>query len=141
MDGYRDPCAFMETELEYRHPARARTLDAVVRFVLNVIDTRHSASEETALREWAVAARPEDHRALHIKGFALAGFQYLRMLFGAQTTKPDLHIVGFVSEVLGRRVSALEALALLENAAPRAALNLRDVDTSIWELRARGASA
>ena len=27
-----------------------------------------------------------------VRGFGLAGFQYMRMLFGAQTAKPDIHI-------------------------------------------------
>lgn len=90
------------------------------------------------LQAWARSAKPEDYKSLNIKGFGVAGFQYLRMLFGAQATKPDKHIIDFVSEAIGgRRVSEIQALALLESAAEREGVALRDVDTSIWEARAR----
>jgi hypothetical protein len=51
-----------------------------------------------------MSVRPGDSYFLGIKGFKLSGFQYLRMLFGAQTTKPDVHIVKFISEIVGRKV-------------------------------------
>jgi hypothetical protein len=59
------------------------------------------------------------------------------MLFGAQTTKPDVHIRNFVSEVIGRKVNDQLALALLEQAAANANLPLREVDGAIWRERAR----
>jgi hypothetical protein len=72
------------------------------------------------------------------RGFGLAGFQYLRMLFGANTTKPDVHVRQYVSEAVGRRrVSEVEALNLLERAASDAGIGLRDLDTTIWEKSAR----
>jgi len=60
------------------------------------------------------------------------------MLFGADTTKPDVHIIGFLSELLNRRISAVEALRLLESASESVGLSVRDVDTYIWQIRARG---
>ena len=60
------------------------------------------------------------------------------MLFGADTTKPDVHIIGFLSDILNRRVSAIEALRLLEAASKSLGLSVRDVDTYIWQIRARG---
>lgn len=59
------------------------------------------------------------------------------MLFGAQTTKPDVHIVRFVSEIVGRKVSDVQALYLLERAAVRTGLPVRDLDVAIWEASAR----
>lgn len=139
MECYPSPSAFVKVELRYDHADRARVLAAVVDFVRSLVSGVAPADHETALERWATGSRPADFRRLSIKGFKLAGFQYLRMLFGAQTTKPDKHIITFVSESLSRRVSALEALVLLEAAARRAHLPIRDVDTSIWEIRARGA--
>jgi hypothetical protein len=57
------------------------------------------------------------------------------MLFGAQTTKPDRHIKQFVAEVIGRPVSDMNALLLLEKAAERTQLPLREVDAAIWHER------
>jgi len=68
-----------------------------------------------------------------VHGFGLAGFQYLRMLFGAQTAKPDIHIRRFVADAVRHRVSDAEALTLLEAAAREEGLRLADLDYSIWQ--------
>jgi hypothetical protein len=141
MASYPSPAAFVQTALRYNHADRARILSEVVRFVSGLVQGVPAAGEAASLERWAVTAKPEDYGLLNIKGFKLAGYQYLRMLFGAQTTKPDKHIIDFVSESVGRRVSDVEALVLLEAAAAREQLPLRDVDTSIWEVRARGVPA
>ncbi len=141
MSTYPSPASFMEAALAYRHADRARILVAVARFVGRLVEGVLVERHPAALEAWAVAAKPGEFADLNIKGFKLAGFQYLRMLFGAQTTKPDKHIIDFVSEAISRRVRDVEALGLLEKAATLAHLPIRDVDTSIWEARARGASA
>jgi len=141
MSKYDNPATFVESELNYKHDDRACILEAVVRFVCGLVRGASADKEEAVLKRWAVATKPEVYRSLNIKGFKLAGFQYLRMLFGAQTTKPDKHIIAFVSDALSRQVSALEALELLEAASVRAHLSIRDVDTSIWETSARGAQS
>ena len=89
------------------------------------------------MENWAEWTRPGDYLAVGVKGFGLAGFQYLRMLFGAQTTKPDIHIMRFVAEHIGRPVTDIQALYLLEKAARLAGLPLRELDAAIWESRAR----
>jgi hypothetical protein len=89
------------------------------------------------LQQWVIGARPGDYQTLRIRGFGLAGFQYLRMLFGANTTKPDFHICRYVQVALGRHVSDTEALSLLEEAVRGDAIKLRDIDTTIWEHSAR----
>ena len=130
---------FVKSELSYDHADRARVLAEVVGFVSGLVRQAVSAADElVTLERWATSAKPDGFRSLNIKGFKLAGYQYLRMLFGARTTKPDKHIINFVSEAVGRRVSDLSALLLLDAAASRMNVPLRDVDTSIWELRARG---
>jgi hypothetical protein len=89
------------------------------------------------LETWAANAKPDEHFMLGISGFAIGGFQYLRMLFGANTTKPDIHIQRYVASSVGHRVSDTQALALLEVAATEAGVSLRDLDTTIWERSAR----
>jgi hypothetical protein len=83
------------------------------------------------------AGHRDGHSALGIRGFGLAGFQYLRMLFGANTTKPDIRICAWVAAAVGHPISPIRALRLLERAAPEACVYLRDVDTTIWEMLAR----
>lgn len=139
MASYPTPHAFVQQELNYKHESRARTLQAVVDFVCQIVEGTQTIQEEKEiLKQWAILAKPSDYQTLNIRGFGIAGFQYLRMLFGADTTKPDVHIIGFLSELLNRRISAVEALRLLEAASESVGLSVRDVDTYVWQIRARG---
>lgn len=134
---YPTPHAFVQQELNYNYEDRANTLHSVVEFVCKIVEEMPNVPEEDVLKQWAIQAKPEDYQTLNIKGFGIAGFQYLRMLFGADTTKPDVHIIRFVSKILDRNVSAIEALHLLETSSERLGLSVRDVDTYIWEISAR----
>ncbi|MFL5614830.1 MAG: hypothetical protein ACJ796_14300 [Gemmatimonadaceae bacterium] len=127
----------MQVELDYNDPSRAVTLSAVVDFCMKLVGDRAKDEELTALEEWAVSALPSDYQQLRIPGFGPAGFQYLRMLFGANTTKPDTHIRQYVTEALNRSVGDLESVSLLEAACRRLGILARDADTNIWEARAR----
>lgn len=139
MASYPTPHAFVQQELNYDYEDCARTLQAVVEFVCQIVEETQTLEEEREiLKQWAIQAEPSDYQTLNIGGFAIAGFQYLRMLFGADTTKPDRHIIGFLSEILNRRVSKVEALRLLEAACERLGLSVRAVDKYIWSRGARG---
>jgi hypothetical protein len=137
MDTFREPAEFVREVLDYRDLDRARILDAVVDRVLEFAQASTGSSELERLERWAAQARPDGYHVRRIRGFALAGYQYLRMLFGANTTKPDLHICRYVSRAIGRTVSDLEALNLLEGTSAISEVRLRDLDTSIWEASAR----
>ena len=139
MASYRTPHAFVKQELNYNHEDRARTLDSVVKYLCTVIEeTKTIEQEKDGLTQWAIKSKPHDYQTLKIKGFGIAGFQYLRMLFGADTTKPDVHIIRFLSDILNRNLSATESLLLLESASERAGLSVRRVDSYIWKRGARG---
>lgn len=141
IDSFPSPAAFTETVLNYRDSARAATLSAVLDFAVAVCERHARDSELAALQRWATSARPGDYKTLKIRGFGIAGFQYLRMLFGANTTKPDVHIRKYVGQAIDRPVSDVEALQLLEAAAAKGQLSVRDFDTSIWERSARAGAA
>ena len=140
INSYSSPGTFMERVLNYRDPARAQTLSGVVTSLVDLLDQDANASEDDVLTRWANEARPADYRTVAVRGFGLAGYQYLRMLFGANTTKPDVHICRFVRNAVNRPVTDLAALEILERAAPLAGVKLRDLDTTIWEASARPAS-
>lgn len=138
---YSTPADFSRIELRYDDGRRADTLLGVADYLLDVQSEHEGMTERQRLESWAHWARPGDYLSVGVKGFGLAGFQYLRMLYGAQTTKPDVHIIRFVSDELGRPVvDDVQALYLMERAAPLAQLPLREVDGLIWEERARGLS-
>jgi hypothetical protein len=130
---YVSPVRFSQVVLDYNDEARANTLLGVVDYFINIENKYQGTTENERLHNWAINARPEDAYQVGVKGFGIAGFQYLRMLFGAQTTKPDKHITRFISNILGRPVKQEEAVYLLEEAALKVNLPVRDVDHEIWK--------
>jgi hypothetical protein len=129
------PNAFVKTALTYNHEERANTLDAVVQWLVSISRRGPDQAQLLNLERWA--RDPQNYPRPTIRGFGLAGFQYLRMLFGANTTKPDLYIRKFVESCIGRLASPVKTLQLLEEAAQRTGIRLRDLDTTIWEIGAR----
>ena len=137
MDSYPTLLDFSIEELNYRDEDRARILREVVQFVCTIVQESPTRPEEEVLKDWALQAKPPECETLGIRGFKIAGFQYLRIRFGADTTKPDVHIIRFIADALNRRVSPYEALALLEAASKRLGYSVREVDSAIWRSRAR----
>ena len=79
---------------------------------------------------------------LGINGFKLAGFQYLRMLFGAETVKPDVHIIRYVESVLGRPIAGspsreVQAVYAMERAGELLEQSARALYVAIWNASAR----
>lgn len=137
-DAYEEVGAFSREKLNYNDVRREHTIRGVVAY-LTAIQANHSGETEwERLQAWAHSVQPSDYTQVGVKGFGLAGFQYLRMLFGVQTTKPDVHIIRFVSTITGKSVNDMTALCLLEQAAKQANLPLREVDGAIWEAGTRG---
>jgi hypothetical protein len=135
---YQSAHEFVVKTLGYKHEARAVTLGSVASWLVTISGNGARNAQLAELECWARAAPSDGYRTLGIRGFGLAGFQYLRMLFGANTTKPDIRICEWVAVAVGHPISPVRALHLLERAAPEANINLRDADTTIWEMLARG---
>ena len=85
-----------------------------------------------ALQGWAVASTADDFVG-HIKGLGTAVYHGLVMRLGVETVKPDVHILRFVSDAIGRPVNELEAVEALEQVAKRLGFSARTLDWSIWE--------
>jgi hypothetical protein len=127
------PAEFFVRRLDMRFPARAEVLIGVARKMDEIQRATPGDTELSRIEEWARAAVPHDYARFGVKGFGIAGFQYLRLLFGANTTKPDTHIVRYVSRILSRPVNELDAIALLEHASQSAGCSMRAWDSAIWE--------
>ncbi|MCU1303589.1 MAG: hypothetical protein JWQ87_3873 [Candidatus Sulfotelmatobacter sp.] len=134
---YPSPSVFVATCLAYNDESRSATLARVVEWLTGIAGVGDYDEQMSNLERWAREARPEDHFKLGIGIFGLGSFQYLRMFLGANTTKPDIHIQRYVASCVGHPVSDTQALAVLEPAARRAGVSLRDLDTTVWEQSAR----
>jgi hypothetical protein len=96
MGSYSSPFDFSATEPNYKDSRRATTLRGVLSYLLDVEQDFPGSSEQQRLKAWPNWARPGDFAFTGVRGFGLAGFQYLRLLLGANTSKPDVWICRFV---------------------------------------------
>ena len=139
IDGFGDCRSFFARLLGYREDAKSDTLYGVLYYFIE-ISKQFSGSPMQRLESWATAVKPQDYRRMirykgldiHVPGFGPAGWQYMRMLCGADTCKPDTHIMQFICDVIGRNVAPLAAVEALELAAPVAGLSVRESDFRIW---------
>ena len=133
---YPTPIDFLAQEFGYKHKPRnimkANAIDAVTSYLCSVVSESPEASEEVAIGQWAITVKPEGYYHLGIKGFKIAGFQWLRMLFGADTVKPDRHIVNFLSDTLNQPISPLESVELIEETSAHSEFSARDIDRIVW---------
>ena len=140
-EDYQTPIDFLNKEFNYKHKPKsimkANAINSVVEHLCGIINASLSVPEEDAIRQWALQAKPKGYRVWNIKGFKLAGFQWLRMLFGVDTVKPDRHIVNFLSDTLNEKVSPLESVELIEETSAHSEFSARDIDRIIWNWMSR----
>ena len=145
---YPSPHAFVEHELNMRSKTKGAAIAAVLDHLIDAQhalahntdanDTADSATEAERLQNWAEIARPGDYLALDAPQFGLAGFQYLRVLFGAQTFKPDAHVLRYAENAIGRPIAGnnrreARAVYALERAAQLCGVPARNLDAAIWQ--------
>jgi hypothetical protein len=140
IDTFPSADAFHKDVLTMASPGKAVMLVGVLDYLIDIQQRFDGETEEDRLTAWARWARPGDHLMLDVPGFKLAGFQYLRMLFGAQTTKPDVHILAYVGEALGRPPASrpseqVRAVYTVERAGEMLDVPVRSIDVAIWEHR------
>jgi hypothetical protein len=134
---YGSDASFLAGALENRDAGRASTLAGVVNWLTEIAGQGDDDVQLANIQTWARRAKPQDYIAVRIRGFGLCGFQYMRMLFGANTAKPDVHVQRYVSSCVGHSVSDLQALELLERAVERFPISFLDQDSTIWERATR----
>ena len=138
--GYRKPIDFLTQELNYNHKPKnimkANAINSVAKKLCGIIEASPTVTQEGAIRQWAIAAKPQDcySSEWNIKGFQISGIQWLRMLFGAETVKPDRHIKRFLHDTLNRKISDEDSVLLIEEASTDLGLSVRKVDSFIWNM-------
>ena len=141
-EDYQTPIDFLNKEFSYKHKPKsirkANAINSVAKKLCGIINASPSVPEEDAIRQWALQAKPKGYSVWGIKEFGITGFQWLRMLFGADTSKPDVHILNFLTDTLNEKFPAtsekkkLEAVELIEEASAHSEFSARDIDRIIW---------
>ncbi|AQP53208.1 hypothetical protein CBF34_07890 [Vagococcus penaei] len=68
-----------------------------------------------------------------VNGIGIATARYLAILLNVDTVKPDVHILKFISNALGRKVKEQEAIDLLTFVAKEMDTPVAIIDNSIWQ--------
>ena len=141
-EDYQTPIDFLSKEFNYKpKPKSIRKANAIISVcekLCGIIDASPSVPEEDVIRQWALQANPGGYRVWDIKEFRITGFQWLRVLFGADTSKPDTHILNFLADTLNEKFpqtsekKKLEAVELIEEASAHSEFSARDIDRIIW---------
>lgn len=139
---FESPLAFHATVLRMNSPGKATALLGVLEYLVDIQARFKGDDEDARLLAWAQWARPGDYLTLDVPNFKLAGFQYLRMLFGAETTKPDVHILKYIEKTLDRSIAGwpsreVQAVYAIERAGELLGRSVRDIDLAIWERGSR----
>ena len=112
--------------------ARVKTLENLVNRYMAYANEINEANDLVAMKDWAQKSSVMDYEKFGVNGIGLATFQYLRMMLGVSTVKPDVHIKRAVSSALSRRVADLEAIWLVEKASEEMGLPATLVDHNLW---------
>ena len=138
---------FYKQALDYDYVDSAQMFDRVLNYLLKEIGNHLGATEMDRLAHWARNAKTSGYRSIwvdpdgdraNIPMFGIAGWQYCRMLFGADTSKPDIAVKGFVRECLGRSLPAISVVGIMEEAAPQVpqlratGKPVRETDLRVW---------
>ena len=121
------------------HWSRAKFL----RMILDRLEEK-GIRDQTSLRRWLKKAdferdvKGQFKTKEHSIGYAL--FHWLQLRLGIDTIKPDVHILKFVSDTIGRRVTPAEAVDGLTLVARKSRRKAHRLDAAIWDYQ-RGLSA
>lgn len=117
----------------YNHMDRVKILYDLCNKLIEISYLYEGENELISLRKWASKSSVGDYDEFNVAGIGFATYQYIRMLLGANTVKPDVHIKNKISEIVGRKINDRYAVELFENACKDLKLNVADVEHHIWE--------
>ena len=133
MKSYTTPLEFLTEEVNLKNRGKAGAVDGIVKYLCGLIEASPAVPEEETLRQWAIEAEPDDYKKLNIKGVKIATFQWLRILFGADTSKPDVHIMNFINDTIDQKLSKPQCILVLKGVASYLEVSERSVDGAIWQ--------
>ena len=133
MASYTTPLDFLKQEVDVGNQVKAGAIDSLVKYFCGIIEASPTVPEEETLKQWAIAAEPDDYKKLNIKGVGIATLQWLRILFGADTSKPDVHVMNFIHETIEQELSKNDCILLIEGVASYLEVSERTVDAAIWD--------
>lgn len=116
----------------YNHNQRAETLYNLTKKMITIANERKDLNELEVLKLWARTVSPIDYQTFNVEGIGLATFQYIRMMLGAKTIKPDVHVKRIITNVLNKKMSDMYVIALFERACNDLGMDIAEVEHNLW---------
>jgi hypothetical protein len=123
--------SFMEF-WNYNHLERVDILKNLLSFYISFKKKNNLDNDIETLNLWAEQSSVESFKEWNIKGIGFTTYQYLRMLCGADTVKPDIHIFRVIEKALGRKLSTKDCVLLIERTSKEMNVSARSLDHAIW---------
>jgi hypothetical protein len=116
----------------YNHPERVEILKRLINRYLQVKKDLKIDDDLTALKEWGRRSTVRDYKDLNVKGIGFVTYQYLRLMCGADTTKPDIHLKRAVKEGTGENLPLEEVVQVVEETSKKLGIKARQLDYALW---------
>ncbi len=116
----------------YNHPARVEILAGLTAKFQSIKRNLRIEDDLDALSAWGQQSSVAEFEEFDVKGIGFTTFQYLRLLCGADTVKPDIHLQRAVKDALRKPQSKLMTVALIESTAHELGIPARRLDYAIW---------
>jgi hypothetical protein len=114
----------------YKHWKRLEQLRGLVSYFIQI-----GVTDADSLKRWATTAMFKSDFKGRVKGLGPAVFQWLVMRAGVETIKPDVHVVNFVSSVIGYSPGFDAIIDSLKRIANTIGKTPRQLDWAIWEFQ------
>ena len=121
---------------DYNHPQRFEVLTNLVEKLIdcsNIKDLDSSESELKKLRSWARSTNVYDYKNFNVRGIGITTYQYIRMLLGTKTVKPDTHIKKYIFSVLNKNLNEYDIIDIFEKACKSENIDIAKADHSLWK--------
>jgi len=122
----------------YAHFDRVRILYQVCTSLEKVCkeSSEHNlnSNEILLLKKWVADMDLKNNELIEIKGIGIASVQYLRILLGIDTVKPDIHIKKSIKNIYGINLSDTATIKFIEKVSIEMELKTRMIDAFVWTL-------
>lgn len=132
--GLRGFCQFWN----YNHKARVEVLKRLVERYLEIKRISRIRDDLEAMLSWGRSSSADSFKNFNVKGIGFTTFQYLRMMCGAETTKPDVHLKKAAQKGTRKKLSEKNIVLLIEKTAKKLGLPIRQLDHALWKHYSRG---
>ncbi len=124
----------------YNHPDRVEILKRLINKCIEIKKELKINDGLTALQAWGKQSTIRDYKKFNVKGFGFTTFQYLRLMCGADTIKPDIHLKRAVKDGTGKNLSLEEVVQIVEETAKQLNVKARQLDYALWRYYSKRSS-